>query len=159
MPYFEGRDFSLIHDTLPPDAWGKEHFFSDWRQQMVQAETLFNSDDLNMAEAIVLTSFYSTYQECRNMIQDAQKLSPDQRQKFMQKLNMAMTNLLEFGQRSNKDITKSLLDRKIRKDEDGTSIFNDIIDLLIQELQHANLAFHKKQEEFYKKKREAASKI
>ena len=152
MSYFEGKEFSSIHDQMPGRLWDKAHFISDWQQQMEEVETLFNEDDLRIACEVVLTSFYDTYEQCVEMLNDERSLTLAEKQKMFERLNLAMTNLLEFGQRSTKNISSSLVDRKLAKEEKGSEVFNDIVDLLIQELQQANNAFFKKQEEFYDKK-------
>ncbi|MFZ2193365.1 MAG: hypothetical protein WAV31_03915 [Candidatus Moraniibacteriota bacterium] len=158
MPYFEGKEFSTISDEIPARSWNREHFLSDWQQQMADAETMFSEDDIKMAAEVVLSSFYDTYEQCIGMINEEESLSPEQRQKMLSRINLVMTNLLEFGQRSNRNIARSLVDRKLGKNENGGKFFNDIIDLLIQELDQTNLEFRKKQEKFYDKKRKEASK-
>ncbi|NMC51383.1 hypothetical protein GYA54_01490 [Candidatus Kuenenbacteria bacterium] len=158
MPYFEGKEFSTIFNEMPARSWDRKHFLSDWQRQMADAGTMFNEDDIKMATKIVLSSLYDSYEQCVEMINKEESLSLQQKQKTLSRLNLAMTNLLEFGQRSNQNIARSLADRKLSKAENGGEFFNDIIDLLIQELDLVSLEFHQKQEEFYNKKRRESPK-
>lgn len=153
MIYFNGKNLSLINDEIPKNQRKKEHFLADRKQEIIEAETMFNEDDIKMATEIVLLSFYDTYEWCLDIINQEETLSPEQKEKMQQRLNLVLTNLLEFWQRSNKNIIRSLLDRKLSKSETGWELFNDIIDLLIQTLNKANIEFHQKQEDFYKNKR------
>lgn len=158
MTYFEGHEFSTIYDQMPARPWNREKFFSDWRLQITEANPFFKEDDIKMAIEIVLSSFYDTYEQCIQMIDEDDSVSPEQREKMLSKLNLAMINLLEFGQRSNRDIVKSLEAKKFDMTENNGPLFNGIIDLLVQELAQANHKFYLKQEEFYAKKRNESSK-
>ncbi len=158
MNYFEGKQFSTITDIMPARQWERELFLSDWKRQMAEAGTLFNDADIEMALETVLSSFYNTYEQCVAMIGEEDFLETEQKQKMIARLNLAMTKLLEFGQRSSDNIAKSLLDQKLSRTESGGEFFNDLIDLLVQELRQAELQFHERQEEFYAHKRQQAAK-
>jgi len=65
--------------------------------------------------------------------------------KIQSEKDLAMINVLEYGQRSSKDIILSLKDRKFVLNETGSDIFNGIIENLIFEVAKADKEFYESQ--------------
>lgn len=116
----------------------KRSFFSDWMSQIKNNE-LFEQKDIDLALEVVIKDIYQSYVDLISM---AEKELPDYlMSRVRKKLNLAMTNILEFGQRRTVDIIASLESRKWYKSEEGAEVFNSIIDHLILQLEQAQKNF------------------
>lgn len=140
MPYFEGKDFSPIQDTMPSHQWDEAKFFSDWETQIRATNSLYTEADIQIAKEAVIKNFYDTYVELLGSL-NAEKLPEADATKLIKQLNLAMINVLEYGQRRSQDIVSSLDDRKLKADEKNAELFNEIIDHLILEVGAADTKF------------------
>ncbi|MFA5022304.1 MAG: hypothetical protein WC508_04465 [Patescibacteria group bacterium] len=151
MTQFEGRQFSTVQDTMPSSQWDKEKFSTDWASQITEINQYFNNSDIKIAQETVIQHFYDTYERLRAMVEE-ENLDEDEKNKIFRELNLAMVNILEFGQRRNQDIIASLNSRKFRPEEKNAGIFNSLIDILIAEFNEGNNRFHEAQEKAAKNK-------
>ncbi|NQT49503.1 hypothetical protein HQ571_02290 [Candidatus Kuenenbacteria bacterium] len=141
MPFFEGREFSTIHDEMPSHTWDRAKFFSDWESQIRAANDLFGEYEIRVAKETVIKGFYETYEALLEML-DEEALSENEKKEIRRRINLAMINVLEYGQRKSTNIVLSLKDRKLKPNEKGADIFNGIIDNLIFEMEKADKEFH-----------------
>lgn len=149
MTFFEGKEFSTIHDEMPSRQWDEAKFFSDWEAQIRERNAIWNDYEREVAKETIIKGFYSTYEELITMV-DEENLSEDEKNTIRKNINLAMVNVLEYGQRRSKDIILSLQDRKLSPDEAGSDIFNGIIDNLVFEVEKADKEFS---EELEKRKK------
>ncbi|MFA6588696.1 MAG: hypothetical protein WCT08_06590 [Patescibacteria group bacterium] len=152
MTQFEGREISTISDEMPGRPWDREKFFADWESQIRQTNGLYGEDDIRIAKEIVISGYYETYEELLKIL-DEENLPNEDKSKLISRLNLAMVNVLEFGQRRGQDIASSLKDRKLWPDEKNSNLFNGIIDHLILEVNAANDKFNTALEKFEEEKR------
>jgi hypothetical protein len=142
MAFFEGKEFSTITGEMPGRKWDRAGFMSDWETQIRANNELFNDTDIEIAQATVIKGFYDTYEELLIILEEEEGLTSEEKQEFVRKINLAMVNVLEYGQRKSKDIILSLEDRKLQPSEKASDLFNSIIDNLIFEVKKADKEFY-----------------
>ncbi len=149
MTLFEGKKFSTIYDEMPSRQWDETKFSSDWESQLRERNKLWRDDEIQVAKETIIKKFYSTYEELLIML-DEENLLEDEKKSIIKKINLAMVNILEYGQRRSADIVSSLRSRKLSSDETDSDLFNGIIDNLIFEVEKADKEFN---EELDKRKK------
>ena len=149
MAFFEGKIFSTINDEMPAKQWDSENFISDWESQIRETNDLFRDFEINVAKETIIKGFYSTYKDLLEII-DEENITEEEKKSITKKLNLAMINVLEYGQRRSKDIVFSLQDKKLSSDEKNSNILNGIINNLIFEVEKADKEFN---EELEKRKK------
>ncbi len=149
MTIFEGNEFSTIHDEMPSRRWNEEKFFSDWESQIRATNELYGDHEIQVAKETIIKEFYSTYSELLEMVDD-EKIPDDEKNTIKRKINLAMVNVLEYGQRRSEDIVLSLQNKKLSPSENSHRILNGAIDNLILEIEKADKKFH---EELSKRKK------
>ncbi|MFA5124250.1 MAG: hypothetical protein WC473_00270 [Patescibacteria group bacterium] len=151
MAIFEGKEISLVEDIMPDTKWGKEEFFTDWVSQAKERNSYINDEDIEIARKTAIGHFYEIYEELLGMLEN-ENLPDEEKRDLIRRINSAMTNVLEFAQRRNSDIILSLRDRKLQTDQKHCQIFNDFIDILIDEFKRGAKMFSEAEKEHYEKK-------
>src|SRR3989339_588890 len=141
MSQFEGQPFSTISDKMPSRLWDRTKFILDWQSQIREKNKNYKEHEIKVAVDTIISGFYDTYETLFSMIDDCE-LSGYVKSELKAKINLAMINLLEYGQRRSTDIVLTLKDRKLAGQEQGAELFNGIIDNLIYEVDKADKEFH-----------------
>ncbi|MFA5359052.1 MAG: hypothetical protein WC310_04535 [Patescibacteria group bacterium] len=143
MTIFRGAEFSTIQNKMPAEEWGWDDFIKDWRDNV--NEYLNPEVDVELVVEYFFKPVYRCYSDCLALIKDSGQTTENQ-EVIVSRLNLAMTNVSEYGQRSVPNIILSIKDKK----EDNTSYAKDLnylLDQLIENIKDANAVLYKKYEE------------